>query len=131
VGPFASLVAECIRRHSTKVASFLSASAITLDKEALSVLGVSSLLSAMVMTLGKVTRIPLFYLFLLFHPNKPNIYHIINTYTSQSSQNHVQASKILYKVSPVHCTSIYSGGVQLHENCNHVLSPIHTNYKIF
>jgi hypothetical protein len=63
VGPFASLVAECIRRHSTKVASFLSASAIALDKEALSVLGVSSLLSAMVMTLGKVTRIPLFICF--------------------------------------------------------------------
>jgi hypothetical protein len=33
------------------------------------------------MALGKVTRNP-FYLFLLFHPNKQNIYHIIITYTS-------------------------------------------------
>jgi hypothetical protein len=35
--------------------------------------------------LGKVTRNPSFYLFLLFHPNKQNIYHIIIIYTSQNS----------------------------------------------
>jgi hypothetical protein len=54
--------------------------------------GVPSLPSDMVMTLDKVSRqsdqnTP-FYLFLLSHPNKQNIYHIIITYTSQSSQNH-------------------------------------------
>jgi hypothetical protein len=42
-------------------------------------------------TLGKITNIPRFYLFFLFHPNKQNIYHryhIIITYTSQISHNH-------------------------------------------
>jgi hypothetical protein len=37
VGPFASLFAECFRRHSTKVASLSSAMTVALDKEALSV----------------------------------------------------------------------------------------------
>jgi hypothetical protein len=49
---------------------------------------VSSLPNAMVMTLGKVIRTPLFYFFLLFHPNKQKRYHIIITYTSHISQNH-------------------------------------------
>jgi hypothetical protein len=50
--------------------------------------GVPCLSSAMALTLGKVTRIPLFYLFLLFHPNIQKIYHIIITYTSYISHNH-------------------------------------------
>jgi hypothetical protein len=51
---------------------------------------VPSLSFAMTLTLGKI---PLFYLFLLFHPNKQktlsyihHIYHIIITYTSHISQ---------------------------------------------
>jgi hypothetical protein len=61
-------------------------------------LGVPSLLSAMNLILVKVPLCRvlhsanwpeyLFYLFLLFHPNKQKIYHIIITYTSQISQNH-------------------------------------------
>jgi hypothetical protein len=62
-------------------------------------ISVSSLSSVMVMTLDKVPlcivlhstkwpEYPFFYLFLLFHPNNRNIYHIIITYTSQISQNH-------------------------------------------
>jgi hypothetical protein len=59
--------------------------------------GVPSLPSTVVMTLGKVplcqvlhsiskvTRIPLLYLFLLFHPNKQKMYHIIITYITKSS----------------------------------------------
>jgi hypothetical protein len=39
-------------------------------------------------TLDKMTRIPLFYLFLLFLPNKQKIYHIIIKYTLHMSHNH-------------------------------------------
>jgi hypothetical protein len=102
-GPFASFFAEYSRRHSTNLASLPSARATTLSKETLPVLRCSffaecygpdtrqrTYLSSV--TLGKVTSIHLFYLFLLFHPNKQKIshihhrYHIIITYTSHISQ---------------------------------------------
>jgi hypothetical protein len=98
-GPFASPFTECIGRHSAKGASLPSAWTTALSKEALPVprcsffaecYGHSTRQRASLpsVTLGKVTRNPLFYLFWVFHPNKQNIYHIIITYTSQSSQNH-------------------------------------------
>jgi hypothetical protein len=68
-----------------------SAKALALGKEALRVsmcvffvkcydLDTRQSTSLPSVTLGKVTNIPLFYLFLLFHPNKQKIYHIIITY---------------------------------------------------
>jgi hypothetical protein len=105
-GPFVKFFAECSRRHSAKLASLPSARAIALGKEALPVPRCcfsvecsgpdnrqSTYLSSV--TLGKVTSIHLFNLFLLFHPNKQKIshihhrYHIIITditYTSHISQ---------------------------------------------
>jgi hypothetical protein len=85
--------------HSVKAACLPSVSAIALGKEALSDPrcaffaecyghGTRQSTSVPSVTLDKVTRILLFYLFLLFHPNKQNIYHIIITYTSLSSHNH-------------------------------------------
>jgi hypothetical protein len=70
---FASLFTVCTGRHSAK--------------RLYQFLGVLSLPSYMFIALNKVGKTP-FYLFLLLHPNKQNIYHIIITYTSQSSQNH-------------------------------------------
>jgi hypothetical protein len=81
VGPFVSFFAECSRRHSTKLSSLLNARATALGKEALPVpkfsfstecysLDTQQSTSLLSVTLGKVTSIHLFNLFLLFHPNK-------------------------------------------------------------
>jgi hypothetical protein len=70
-GHFVSFFAECSRRHSTKKLYRCP--------------GVLSLPSAMTLTLGRVTSIHLFYLFLLFHPNKQKISHIIITYITYTS----------------------------------------------
>jgi hypothetical protein len=81
VGPFASLFVECARRHSTKGVFLPSARTATLGKEALPVSRcvffaecyghcTQQRLSLSSVILGKVTRNPSFYLFLLFHPNK-------------------------------------------------------------
>jgi hypothetical protein len=86
VGPFASLFAECAGRHSAKVASLPSALTTALGKEGFTGSQVSSFAECHghstrqrhplpSVTLGKVTRKSLFYLFLLFHPNKQKIYH--------------------------------------------------------
>jgi hypothetical protein len=98
-GPFVSSFVECIRRHSAKVAFLPSVKATTLSKEALPVhrcaffvecygLDTRQSTSLPSVALGKVTRIPLFYLFFLLHPNKQKISHIIITYTSHISHNH-------------------------------------------
>jgi hypothetical protein len=82
-----------------QVVSLTSVEDIAFDKEALLVfrcaifaecydLKTRQNTSLSSVTLGKVTQIPLFYLFFLFHPNKQNIYHIIITYTSHISHNH-------------------------------------------
>jgi hypothetical protein len=105
--PFVNSFAECARRHSAKVAYFPSAKATTLDKEALPVprcaffpecynLDTRQSTSLSSVTLGKVTRIPLLYLFLLFHTNKQKIYHIIIAYTSQNHHIH-QTHDIAHK----------------------------------
>jgi hypothetical protein len=86
-GPFVSSFAESIRRNSAKVASLLSVVVFALGKDVVPVpryaffdecydpdTRQSTSLSSV--TLSKATNIPLFYLFLLFHPNKQNIYHI-------------------------------------------------------
>jgi hypothetical protein len=86
-----SVLSECTKRHSTKLASLPSAKAIALDKEALPVprcalfaesydLDTRQITSLPSVTLDKLTSIPV--LFFLFHPNKQKIYHIIITYTS-------------------------------------------------
>jgi hypothetical protein len=73
-----------------KLASLLSAKAVALDKEPFPVtmcsffaecygLDTRQTTSLPSVTLGKVTSIPLFYLFLLFPPNKQKIYHIYIT----------------------------------------------------
>jgi hypothetical protein len=89
-GPFVSFFTGCSWRHSTKLASLVSARATTLGKEALSVLrccffaecyGLDTWQSTSLpsVTLGKVTSIHLFNLFLLFNPNKQKILHIHQT----------------------------------------------------
>jgi hypothetical protein len=96
VDPFDGLFAKCVGRHSAKEAFLPGVRTTTLIKEALPVPSCALFVkcyghctrqrhSLSSVTLGKVTRNLLFYLFLLFHPNKQNIYHIIITYTSQSS----------------------------------------------
>jgi hypothetical protein len=110
-GPFVSSFAECICRHSAKVDSLLSVKATALRKEALPVprcaffaecydLDTRQSISLPSVTLDKVTRLPLFYLFLLFHPNKQNIYHIIITYTSQNHHIH-NRDHIFYKKTQI------------------------------
>jgi hypothetical protein len=95
VGPLDSSFVECIRTHSAKVACFPSVSATSLGKEVLPVPrcaffaecyghGTRQSTSMSSVTLDKVTRIPIF-LFLLFHPNKQNIYHIYITEFTESS----------------------------------------------
>jgi hypothetical protein len=87
VGPFASLFAECAGRHSANVASLPSALTTALSKEGFTGSQVSFFAECHShstrqryplpsVTLGKVTRKSLFYLFLLFHPNKQKIYII-------------------------------------------------------
>jgi hypothetical protein len=95
VGPFASPFAECSGRHSAKGASLLSAWTIALGKESFTgsqvcffaeCYGHSTRQRASLpsVTLGKVTRHK-YYLFLLFHPNKQNIYHIYIIKFTESS----------------------------------------------
>jgi hypothetical protein len=104
VGPFVSFFAECARRHSAKLASLPSVKVTALCKEALPVPRCSFFVecydpdtrqrgSLLSVTLGKVTGIHLFYLFLLFHPNKQKIsqishnhhrYHIYITYLTNT-----------------------------------------------
>jgi hypothetical protein len=90
VGPFVSFFADCARRHSVKLASLPRERAIALGIETLLVsrcaifvkrydLGTRQSNSLSSVTFGKATSIPLFYLFLLFHPNKQKIYHIYIT----------------------------------------------------
>jgi hypothetical protein len=103
-GPFVSFFIECSGRHSAKLASLLSVRATRLGKKALPVPRCSFFAECygpdtrQRTSLGKVTNIHLFNLFLLFHPNKQNIshnhhiYHIYiiyltNTINQTSSQN--------------------------------------------
>jgi hypothetical protein len=82
VGPFVSFFIDCICRHSTKLASLPSAKATTLDKEALPVPRCAFFAECYNLETQQSDRLPLLYLFFLFHPNKQKIYHIIITYTS-------------------------------------------------
>jgi hypothetical protein len=82
-GPFVSFFTECSGRHSAKLASLPSVRTTTLGKEALLVPRCSFFAECygsdtrQRTSLGKVTNIHLFNLFLLFHPNKQNISHNI------------------------------------------------------
>jgi hypothetical protein len=87
VDTFVSLVVECIRRHSIKVASFLSGSATALGKEALLVPGVSSLPSAMVVALGKVTRIPILFVFVIPSKQTEHISHNHHIYIPEFTES--------------------------------------------
>jgi hypothetical protein len=81
-GPFVSSFAEG-RRHSAKVVYLSSAKATTLSKEAVSMPMCAFFADCYDLDTQQRTsllRIPLFYLFLLFLPNKQKIYHIIITY---------------------------------------------------
>jgi hypothetical protein len=49
--------------------------------------GLGSLPSAMVLTLGKVTSMHLFYLFFVFHPHKQKISHISHIYITDIITN--------------------------------------------
>jgi hypothetical protein len=84
VGPFASLCAEYAGRHLAKKAHLPSTRTIALGKEALSVPRCALFAECCDYCTRQSDQRPPFIIFLLFHPNK-NIYHIIITYTSQSS----------------------------------------------
>jgi hypothetical protein len=93
-GPHVRYFAECLVWHSAKHVSLLSARAITLGKEPISMprswffaecYGSDTRQRGALpsVTLGKVTSTHLFYLFFLFHPNKQKIFHRYHIYTSQ------------------------------------------------
>jgi hypothetical protein len=103
-GPFVSFFTKCSRMHSAKLSSLPSARTTTLAKEALPVPRCSFFAecygpdtrqrtSLPSVTLGKVTNIPLFYLFLLFPPNKQKIshnhyrYHIYHIFDKDHKSN--------------------------------------------
>jgi hypothetical protein len=103
--PFVSSFAECTRSHSTKLTSLLSAKATTLGKEDLLVpmctfytecydLDTRQSTSLSRVTLGKVTRIPLFISFCYSSKQTKDIshnhhiyhsYHIIITYIIETT----------------------------------------------
>jgi hypothetical protein len=95
-GPFVSSFAECTRRHSAKLSSLPSVKGTILGKEASSMprcaffaecydLDTRQRITLSSVTLDKVTSIPYFNLFFLFHPNKQKIYHIIITYIIETT----------------------------------------------
>jgi hypothetical protein len=113
VGPFASPFNECAGRHSAKVASLPSVLTTTLGKEGFTGSQVSSFAECHgrstrqryplpSVTLGKVTRKSLFYLFLLFHPNKQKIYIIHNTlYIIRITEStHLSSTPYISQISP-------------------------------
>jgi hypothetical protein len=64
--------------------------------------GLGSLPSVRVLTLGKVTRKSLFYLFLLFHPNKQKIYiiHITLYIIRITESTHLSSTPYISQISP-------------------------------
>jgi hypothetical protein len=113
VGPFASPFAECAGRHSAKVASLLSVLTTTLGKEGFTGSQVSSFAECHghstrqryplpSVTLGKVIRKSLFYLFLLFHPNKQKIYiiHITLYIIRITESTHLSSTPYISQISP-------------------------------
>jgi hypothetical protein len=112
-GPHVRLSAECYARHSVKRASLPSATDITLGKEPIPVprswffaecygLDTRQRTSLPSVTLGKVTRKSLFYLFLLFHPNKQKIYiiHITLYIIHITESTHLSSTPYISQISP-------------------------------
>jgi hypothetical protein len=87
VDPFASSFVECIRTHSANVASLPYVSATSLGKKPLLVHRCAFFAECYVHDTRQSDHNTTFYLFLLFHPNKQKIYHIIIIYTSHISHN--------------------------------------------
>jgi hypothetical protein len=115
--PFVSSFAECTKRHSAKLASLPSVKAITLGKEALPVSRCAFFAECNTRQSGQNTS---FYLFLLFHPNKQKIYHIIITYTSQISHNHhIHNRDHIFNKKPTNLTSFSQTCL-----CSYQVSPI-------
>ena len=120
VGPFASPFAECLgngtrQRHLCRFPGFL------LCRVPWSALGKDGFTGSQVsffakchghstrqsdplpsVTLGKVTRMSLFYLFLLFHPNKQKIYIIhITLYINRITEStHLSSTPYISQISP-------------------------------
>jgi hypothetical protein len=123
VGPFASLFAECAGRHSAKVASLPSVLTTALGKESFTGSQVSSFAECHghstrrrhplpSVTLDKVTRKSLFYLFVLFHPNKQKIYIIhITLYI-----NHITESTYLSSTPYISQISPHKSGFTTHKS---------------
>jgi hypothetical protein len=110
VGPFAGLFAECLMdgllakeaplallaspfvecagRYSPNKASLPSIAATIIGKQTLLVPRCVFFAECYGHSTRQRDQKTLFYLFLLSRPKKQNIYHIIITYTSHSSQNH-------------------------------------------
>jgi hypothetical protein len=113
VGPFASPFAECAGRHSVKVASLPSALTTALGKEGFTGSQVSFFAECHghstqqryplpSVTLGKVTKKSLFYLFLLFHPNKQKIYiiHITLYIIRITESTYLSSTPYISQISP-------------------------------
>jgi hypothetical protein len=111
--PFASPFAECAGRHSAKVASLPSVLTTALGKEGFTGSQVSFFAECHghntqqryplpSVTLGKVTRKSLFYLFLMFRPNKQKIYiiHITLYIIRITESTHLSSTPYITQISP-------------------------------
>jgi hypothetical protein len=120
VGPFASAFAECLD-HNTRQRWLYRFPGFLLCRVPWSALGKDGFTGSQVsffaechghstrqsyplpsVTLGKVTRKSLFYLFLLFHPNKQKIYIIhITLYINRITEStHLSSTPYISQISP-------------------------------
>ena len=120
VGPFASIFAECLG-NSTRQRCLCRFPGFLLCRVPWSALGKDGFTGSQVsffaechghstrqsnplpsVTLGKVTRMSLFYLFLLFHPNKQKIYIIhITLYINRITEStHLSSTPYISQISP-------------------------------
>ena len=120
VGPFASIFVECLG-NSTRQRCLCRFPGFLLCRVPLSALGKDGFTGSQVsffaechghstrqshplpsVTLGKVTRMSLFYLLLLFHPNKQKIYiiHITLYIIRITESTHLSSTPYISQISP-------------------------------
>ena len=102
MGPFVSTFAECVGRHSVKVASLPSALTTALGKEGFTGSQVSFFAECHGHNTRQSDQEVLFYLFLLFHPNKQKIYiiHITLYIIRITESTHLSSTPYISQISP-------------------------------
>jgi hypothetical protein len=102
VGPFASPFAECAGQHSAKVASLPSVLTTALGKEGFTGSQVSFFAECHGHNTRQSDQEVLFYLFLLFHPNKQKIYiiHITLYIIRITESTHLSSTPYISQISP-------------------------------